>query len=113
MFCISLDELIAEAVTGSDGSGVSAPYACPWQSLPDTPLVHSTVVVFRAALLAIGGWKSSAIHLYRPSCKKWVKVGELPCVRYQCACIALPTGELFVSGGCGDIHRVDIATVNA
>lgn len=109
VFSVNLDNLIAEAVSCSDG--VSTP--SPWQSLPDTPLVHSTVVVIGGALLTVGGWKSSSIHLYQPSHKRWVKVGELPCMRYQCACAVLPSGELFVTGGCGDIYRVDIATVTS
>lgn len=104
VFCVNLDELIADAVSHSD-------VAPPWQSLPDTPFVHSTVVIFKGALLAVGGWKSSSIHLYQPSCKRWTKVGELPCVRYQCACVVLPSGELFVTGGCGDVYSVDIATI--
>ena len=99
VFSVSLDDLIAEAVSCSDG--VSTP--SPWQSLPDTPLVHSTVIVFGGALLTVGGWKSSSIHLYQPSCKRWIKVGELPSVRYQCACALLPSRELSVTGGCGDI----------
>lgn len=109
VFCVNLDELISEAISHSDSS-VSTP--SPWQPLPDTPLVHSTVVVFRGALLAVGGWKSSSIHLYQPSCQRWIKVGELPHMRYQCACVVLPSGELFVTGGCGDIYSVDIATIN-
>lgn len=106
VFCVNLDALISDSEAVSHSDGVS-----PWQSLPDTPLMHSTVVVFRGALLLVGGWKSSSIHLYQPSCKRWIKVGELPSVRYQCACVVLPSGELFVTGGCGDIYSVDIATI--
>ena len=87
----------------------------PWQTLPDTPLEHSTVLVLNGALLAVGGLLSSAIHLYQPSNSSWVNVGDLPTEQSNCACIVLPSGEIFVAGGLGPdrltTDRVDIATI--
>ena len=112
-FSVCLDELISQAVPQSAGA-TSPPTPSPWQTLPETPLTHSTVLILNGALLAVGGESSSAIHLYQPISKSWVKVGELPIQRWQCACTVLPSGEIFVAGGIGDgeiSNRVD--TCNA
>ena len=94
-FSVCLDELISQAVSQSAGSTTS-----PWQTLPEAPLTHSTVLILNGALLTVGGVGSSSIHLYQPSRRSWVKVGDLPKQRQQCACTVLPNGEMFVAGGC-------------
>ena len=114
VFSVCLDELISQTV--SQSAGASSPSTLsPWQTLPDTPLTHSTVLIFNGALLAVGGWKSSAIHLYQPSNSSWVIVGDLPTEQSKCACIVLPNGEIFVAGGidpqCIITNCVDIATL--
>ena len=115
VFCVCLDELISRAVSQSDD--VTSPSTpSPWQTLPDTPLRGSTVLVLNGALLAVGGSRSSAIRLYQPSNSSWVKVGDLPTERSKCACIVLHSGEIFVAGGGsgphGDITNcVDIVTI--
>ena len=108
-----LDELISQAVSQSAGA-TSPSTSSPWQTLPDTPLTHSTVLVLNGALLAVGGWKSSAIYLYQPSNSSWVNVGDLPTERSQCACLVLPSGEILVAGGrrgLNDYNRLEIATI--
>ena len=113
VFIVCLDELISQAVSQSPGA-TSPPAPSPWQTLPEIPLKHSTVLILNGALLAVGGEWSSAIHLYQPTNKSWVKVGDLPTKRRWCACAVLPSGEIFVAGGrVNDLrsNRVYIATI--
>ena len=92
---VCLDVLISQAV--SQSAGTTSP--SPWQTLPELPVTHSTALIIRGSLLTVGGRDSSAIHLYKPNRRSWVKVGHLPTQREQCACIVLPSGEIFVAGG--------------
>ena len=116
---VCLDELISQAVLQSRSAGTTSPSTpSPWQTLTDPPLTHSTVLVFNGSLLAVGGYESSTIHLYQPSSRSWVKVGDLPTERWECTCTVLPSGEIFVAGGCSRSNmmadsRVDVATVHA
>ena len=89
-----LDNLISQAVPQS-ASAIAPPTRLtstlphtpptlsmsPWQTLPDTPLERSSALALNGALLAVGGQDeygvSEAIHLYRPSIKKWVEAGDL------------------------------------
>ena len=91
---VCLNELISQAVSQSAGSTSS-----PWQILPEQPLEYSTVLILNGALLTVGGENSSSIHLYQPGRRSWVKVGDLPYQRWECACTVLPNGEMFVAGG--------------
>ena len=101
VFCVCLDQLIPDAVSQPAGA-VSPSTGSPWQTLTEMPLKGSTALILNGALLTVGGFGSSAIHLYQPSSWRWVKVGELPDQRRQCACTVLPSGEIFVAGGqCG------------
>ena len=112
VFGVCLDVLISQAV--SQSAGTTFPQTpSPWQTLTELPVTHSTALIIRGSLLTVGGRASSAIHLYQPSRRSWVKVGDLPTRRWQCACIVLPSGEIFVAGGYSDkyISRVDIATI--
>ena len=111
---VCLDVLISQAVSQSAGT-TSPPTPSPWQTLTELPVAHSTTLIIRGSLLSVGGEYSSAIHLYQPSRRSWVKVGDLPTQRWQCACIVLPSGEIFVAGGRIGLFNissvVDIATV--
>ena len=98
VFSVCLDELISQAVSQSAGA-TSPPTPSQWQTLPETPLTRSTVIIFNGALLAVGARESSAIHLYQPTSKSWDKVGDLPTQRLRCAYTVLPSGEIFVAGG--------------
>ena len=111
---VCLDVLISQAVSQSAGTPLP-PTPSPWQTLPEVPVKFSTALVIRGSLLTVGGLESSAIHLYQPSRRSWVKVGDLPAQQWQCACIVLPSGEIFVAGGSISVlsyhSRVDIATI--
>lgn len=113
VLCVCLPDLILQAITqyaSSDHSSCSA----LWQPLPRLSAnPYSTAVALNETLLAVGGLYGSSldIHLYQHNAKKWIKVGELPIGRSQCACAVLPSGELFVAGGNarGSEQHVDIA----
>ena len=98
VYSVCLDELISQVLSQSAGNA-SPPQPSPWQTLTDTPLTFSAVLVLNGALLTVGGRESSAIHRYQPSSRSWVKVGDLPTERWQCACTVLPNGEIFIVGG--------------
>ena len=111
---VCLDVLISQAVSQSAGT-TTPPTPSPWQTLTELPETLSTALIIRGSLLIVGGWHTSAIHLYQPSRKSWVKECDLPTQRLTCACIVLPSGEIFVAGGgisgLGYSTRVDIATI--
>jgi hypothetical protein len=103
--CVCIDALIYDAV-------FQTPSSQPWQAMPNTPVLKSTALGLNGALLAIGGEYCSHIHLYKPSCNRWVKVGELTSVRTECACIVLPNGELFIAGGASScLEQVEIGSL--
>jgi hypothetical protein len=103
VFSIKLDDLISRVVSFKFAGESTS----PWQSLPDTPVVLSTVLAFNGSLLAIGGNKlkrddlvnEKYIHLFDPSTQTWVEAGQLLVDRHSCACTILPTGEMFIAGG--------------
>ena len=116
VFGICLDDLISHAVLPSISISL---VPLLWHTLTDSPLTGSTILIVNGALLAVGGEKSSAIHLYQPRSRTWVKVSDLPTKRSQCACVVLPSGEILVAGGRSEeeqdifpfsTNRVDIAT---
>ena len=98
VFSVCLDELVSQAVAHS-ASTTSLSTPSLWQTLPETLKTHSTALILNGALFAVGGKNSSAIHLYQPSSGRWVKAGDLPDQQSSCACIVLPSGEIFVAGG--------------
>ena len=114
VLCVCLNVLISQAVSQSAGTP-SPRTPSPWQTLPELPVTLSTALIIRGSLLIVGGRRSSAIHLYQPSRRSWVKECDLPTQRLTCACIVLPSGEIFVAGGgisgLGYSTRVDIATI--
>ena len=94
---VDVNELITKAVSKQ---------ATPtlWQSIEDSPLERSAPLNVGGSLLAVGGHDdrynpSSSIHLYQPDTRRWVKVGDLPTVRYNCTCSVLPSGETIVAVG--------------
>ena len=89
---------MSQAVAHS-ASTTSPSMPSPWQTLPEAPLQMSTALILNGALFAVGGNNSSAIHVYQPSSRRWIKVGDLPDQQCDCACIVLPGGEIFVAGG--------------
>ncbi len=106
---VDLNELIAKALSNLDTPTL-------WQTLQEVPLVRSAPLNIGRSLLAVGGRddgdnRSSPIHLYQPDIRRWVKVGDLPTVRYSCTCSVLPSGEVIVAGGRTTSH-VNIQTVD-
>ena len=88
----------------------------PWKPMPNVPLSFSTALSLKGTLLAVGGrdvtqhCEVKSIYLYKTHTKSWIKVGELPTERWQCACTVLPTGELFIAGNGNMIQKqVDLA----
>ena len=120
VFTVSLPALVQQATTPSEAASPATTQTL-WQTLPPTPLGYSAPLALRGSLLAIGGQDNrgkvtSAIHLYQPNTREWVKVGDLPSARDSCVSTLLPSGEFLVLGGIGDDHyygttRVDMATV--
>ena len=112
IFTVCLDELISQASCPSDERSMLS----LWQTLNipllDKSSAQSTGLVLNGALLAVGGLD---IQHYQLSSRSWVKAADLPCSRSQCACVVLPSGEIFIAGGDGrgglGIKRVDIATI--
>ena len=80
--------------------------------IPPTPLIRSTALVLNGSLLAIGGGGgSSAIYLYQQKSKRWIKAGELPNDRAECACAVLSCGKFIVLGG-NVLQSIDIGALN-
>ena len=108
VLCANLEALISQAI--SKPSVPSAPAL--WQIIAPTPLIRSTALVLNDTLLAVGGGAgSSAIYLYQPTSKCWVKAGELPNNRFECACAVLPCGKFVVLGG-SVLPSIDIGALN-
>ncbi|XP_064389610.1 uncharacterized protein LOC135337594 isoform X7 [Halichondria panicea] len=87
-----------------------------WQTLQEVPLGLSAPLSIGRSLLAVGGANdrvnpSSSIHLYQPDTRRWLKVGDLPTVRYCCTCSVLPSGEVIVAGG-QIVNKIKIQTVD-
>ena len=110
-FCVNLDDLLSQALAGAG----APPTPSPWIPLPTPVAPGSTTFSLNGSLLTVGGNATfstlSAIYLYQPIAhrKKWI--GELPIKRALCACIVLPSGELFVTGSVYNDERVDIASI--
>ena len=99
VFSVCLDELISQTVSSSTCVTTSPSTPSPWQTLTDTPSTMSTVLILNGALVSVGGNRSSAMYLYQPSSRSWVKVSDSPAKLSECACIVLPSGEIFMAGG--------------
>ena len=114
---VSLPDITLQDVSQSVSSIITP---AQWHTLPDTPVNCSAALSLHGSLLAVGGrhdrtHRSSAIHLYQPGRKEWVKVGDLPNVRSHCSCTLLPSGEILVAGGRdgnGKTSQVIVATVD-
>ena len=102
---VSLSAITSEAISQFAGSTV---IPAQWYTLPDAPLQYSATLALCGSLLAVGGEyidhmhgkkRSSAIHLYQPGSRRWVKVGDLPTPRSSCSCTLLHSKEILVVGG--------------
>jgi N-acetylneuraminic acid mutarotase len=108
VLCASLDDLVT---TASLSATPTQPLV--WNLLPTIfSLEGSTATSLQGALVVLGGGHShKCLYAYQPSSKSWIKAGEMPIERHQCACAILPSGELFVVGGytrevtsCCEVH---------
>ena len=112
-FCVNLDDLIAQPLVGAS----APPTPSPWMTLTMPREACSTIFSLNGSLLSVGGYgilnSVTAIYLYQPiaDSKKWIKVGNLPVKRAECACTVLPSGEVFVTGSDYNDEQVDIASV--
>ena len=101
VYRVSLPDIVSQTVDQSTASESPA----LWRCLPNTPLSYSAAIAFHGSLLIVGGRfdlsdnKSTSIYLYQPKSEIWTKVGDLPTACDDCACIALPSGDLLVAGG--------------
>ena len=106
VFMVNMDDLIWQAITQKN----NAPAQSPWQALPDTPFSQSTAVLFNGVLLAVGGQGATSFHFYHPESRSWVKAGDLPTERVQCASTVLPNGEVLLAGGENTHKTVEMLT---
>ena len=114
VFCVNLDDLISQALSQPVGAS-APPTPSPWMTLTDTPESFFTAFSLNGSLYVGGLGGSTAIYHYQPSSKNWIKAGELPAERSQCACTecactVLPSGEVFVAGGWTSGHSIN--TIN-
>jgi hypothetical protein len=100
VLCASLDDLVTAAASLSV---VTTTQRLVWNLLPTMfSLRGSTATSLHGALVALGGrggHSHQCLYAYQPSRKSWIKAGEMPIERHQCACAILPSGELFIVGG--------------
>ena len=91
-----------------------------WKEVSELQVFLSTPLSINNSLLALGGWKDhevmTAIHLYQPETREWVKVGDLPPQHYQCTSAMISDREILVAGGCQNVtatglKRTDIAVI--
>ena len=103
VYCTSINNLVPEISSTSQAS----PSPFKWQDLDECPYYYSTAVEIGGYLLAIGGNNqesndcSSAIHVYSPSSKKWVRTssGDLPVPRSTAAATHIGEGKVIFVGG--------------
>ena len=114
VFKVDADELISQAIAQQETANrrfSATPVQTPWQKLPHTPFSQSVAMSLSGALLAVGGHGGTAIHLYHPESRSWIKAGDLPTERVQCACSILPNGEVLIAGGANTEEMVEIFTI--
>ena len=79
---------------------------------------RSTPLAINGSLFIVGGKKPrtdeamSEINGYNPETKEWKKVGDLLSPRYDCTCLTINDGEIFMAGGIhkGLVNSTEIAS---
>ena len=92
-----------------------------WKEISGLQTTSSTPLSISGSLFAVGGKDMdhravTAIHLYQPDTgdREWVKIGDLPTLRYPYTCAMITDSELLVAGGDQDgnrLKRMDIALI--
>ena len=91
-----------------------------WKEVSKLQVFLSTPLSINGSLLALGGRKDhevmTAIYLYQPETREWVKVGDLPPQHYQCTSVMISDREILVAGGSQNVtgtelERTDIAVI--
>ena len=90
-----------------------------WKEITELQITGFTPLSISGSLLAVGGRDEdgqtvTAINLYQPDTREWVKVGNLPTPRSNCICAMITNREMLVAGGTngGDrLKRMDIASL--
>ena len=107
-----LNELITKTLSQQDTKTL-------WQVLRATMVKkNSAPLNFEGSLVAVAGVTygntSSSIYLHPPDRLSWVRVGDLPTIRYNCTCSVLPNGEVIVAGGWneGYVSTVDFLSIS-
>ncbi len=89
-----------------------------WHSVADVPVFNSTCAAVNGELLAIGGLvdngkRTAAVHKYNPMANSWELISNMPNAKYHSLVAVLPTNEMIVGGGKGelqlDLSEVEIA----
>lgn len=71
-----------------------------WKEISGLGTTCSTPLCIDGSLFAIGGLSNvTAIQLYQPDMRKWVKVGDLPTPRHNCTCAMYTNREMIVAEG--------------
>ena len=88
-----------------------------WKEIAELQSSRSAPLSLSGSLLAVGGWNknyTASIHLYQPNADQWVKIGDLPSPRSDCACVVNVTGEVLVVGGWNGLNLrvMDIAKLD-
>ena len=108
-FSIDMNDLIVDAISQSNLHSQQI----QWLNIPQPPvsLSAAAVLAIDKHLFALGGSQdSSAINLYQPKNKTWIRIGELPLARQECVCTVLPNQKVLIVGGNLDSEQVDIGT---
>jgi len=95
VYCISLKSLVTEAQ--EEGSGV-------WKEIPPLFGFYSAPINIDGSLYAVGGSdtefeeSNSMICYYESEHNMWVKAGQLPFPKSDCACV-VSSNKLYIIGG--------------
>ena len=117
VYSVSLPVLISHLNSAASSEGGEQ----IWKEIPGLHLTESAPLAMYGALLAVGGRPGllgkckRCIHLYQPSTKKWVKVGDLPSPCHSCTCVMITDTEVLVAGGWDGrtkTARANIAQIN-
>ena len=113
VYSVSLPALVSQLNSDSSAKDTQT-----WKELPQLPVTYAAPLSISGSLLAVGGEDKdnklvSALHLYQPDTKQWVKVADMPTSRFNCTCTAVSDSEILIAGGynMNKLAQLDIATI--